>query len=74
MDTSDARVAPAPDEKTDKSPERRLAVECIFVLTLQEKLLFMEAVNKMGPLRATQRMFKAVVFDEEQEQSDAAGA
>jgi hypothetical protein len=74
LDTSDARVDPAPDEKTDKSPERRLAVECIFVLTLQEKLLFMEAVNKMGPLRATQRMFKAVVFDEEQEQSDAAGA
>jgi hypothetical protein len=67
-------VDPAPDDKADKSPEHRLAVECIFILTMQEKLLFMEAVDKMGPLRATQRMFKAVVFDEEQEQADAAGA
>ena len=64
---SDARIDVAPDDKKDASPQGRLAVECIFVLTLQEKLRFMEAINKLGPLRATQLMYLAVVTDEEAE-------
>lgn len=70
---SDARVDVAPDDKKDASPQGRLAVECIFVLTLQEKLRFLEAVNKLGPLRATQLMYLAVVTDEG-ENAEAAGA
>jgi hypothetical protein len=70
---SDARIDVAPDDKKDASPQGRLAVECIFVLTFQEKLRFVEAVNKLGPLRATQRMYLALVTNKE-EKTEAAGA
>jgi len=66
-------VDPAPDDRQDGSPQHRIAVECIFILTLREKLAFMRAVDKIGPLRATQLMYKALVTDEGQEQADAAG-
>jgi hypothetical protein len=69
---SDARIDVAPDENKDKSPQGRLAVECVFVLTFNEKLRFAKAVEKLGTLRATQRMYLAVVADDEQ--ADAAGA
>jgi len=69
---TDARIVIADDEKNDGSPQGRSPVECIFVLTLREKLLFKKAVDRLGPLRATQRMYQAVVSDEEQ--ADAAGA
>lgn len=61
---SDARIDAASDDKSDESPQGRLAVECIFVLTRGEKLRFMEAVKNLGPLRATQLMYQAVVTDE----------
>ena len=69
---SDARIDVAPDDKKDASPQGRSAVECVFVLTFQEKLRFVKAVEKLGTLRATQRMYLAVVSDDEQ--ADAAGA
>jgi len=69
---SDTCIDVAPDEKQDASPQGRLAVECVFVLTLGEKLRFLKAVEKLGPLRATQLMYLAVVADDEQ--ADAAGA
>ena len=70
---SDARIDVAPDEKKDDSPKGRLAVECIFVLTYEEKLRFVEAVRSLGPLRATQLMYKAVVTDDAAEHANAAG-
>ena len=69
---SGARIDVAPDDKKDASPQGRLAVECVFVLTFHEKLRFVEAVEKLGTLRATKRMYLAVVSDDEQ--ADAAGA
>jgi hypothetical protein len=54
-------VEPAKDEDHDSSTERRLAVECIFVLTMEEKHKFMDAVNALGPLAATQEIYKAVI-------------
>lgn len=39
----------------------RLAVECVFVLTLPEKTAFMESVKRLGPSRATQIIYEAVV-------------
>lgn len=45
-------------EKRDKND--RLAVECIFVLTLEEKQAFMQSVRKLGELRATQVMYTSV--------------
>ena len=69
---SDARIDVAPDEKKDESPQGRSAVECVFILTYQERLRFIDAVSKLGPLRATQRMYSAVVTDKEEEQADAA--
>lgn len=38
-----------------------MAVECIFVLTAGEKLDFMDAVKKLGPLQATQVMCTSVI-------------
>lgn len=54
-------VTPAKDEDHDRSTERRLAIECIFVLTMAEKHTFMDAVKALGELRATQEMYKAVI-------------
>jgi hypothetical protein len=54
-------VTPADDEDHDSSRERRLAIECIFVLTMSEKHSFMDAVKAIGELRATQEMYKAVI-------------
>jgi hypothetical protein len=54
-------VEPAKDEDHDSSTERRLAVECIFVLTMEEKHKFMDAVKALGELGATQEMYKAVI-------------
>jgi len=71
---SDARIDVAPDDKRDESPQGRLAVECIFVLTFEEKLRFVDAVKRLGPLRATQLIYRAVVNEEKEEQADAAGA
>jgi hypothetical protein len=61
---SDARI----DFADDRDPENRdkngrLAVECVFVLTFQERLRFMEGIKKHGPLRATQLMYLAVATD-----------
>jgi len=61
---SDARIDVAPDEKKDKSPQGRMPVECVFVLTFDEKLRFVEAVKNLGPLRATQLMYKALVTND----------
>jgi hypothetical protein len=60
---SGAKIAPAPDEEADKSPEHRIAVECDFVLTMAEKSTLVKAVNKVGATRATQLMYQAVVRD-----------
>jgi hypothetical protein len=54
-------ITPADDEDHDSSRERRLAIECIFVLTMAEKHTFMDAVKALGELRATQEMYKAVI-------------
>jgi hypothetical protein len=54
-------VNPAKDEDHDSSTERRLAIECIFVLTMEEKHKFMDAVKALGELGATQEMYKAVI-------------
>ena len=57
-----AKIAPAPDDQVDKNQEEpRIAVECDFVLTMDEKSKFMEAVDKIGETRATQLMCQAVV-------------
>lgn len=55
-------IQAANDEDCDRSlPEGRVGIECVFVLTKKEKHAFMEAVKALGPLQATQEMFKAVV-------------
>src|SRR5206468_10481774 len=48
-----ASIDPAPDDKKDDSTDQRLPVECVFVLTYQEKLNFMEAVAKLGSFNST---------------------
>lgn len=53
-------IAPNDDDH-DKSNEKRSAIECIFVLTMAEKIAFMDAVKALSPLRATQEMYKAVI-------------
>jgi len=45
----------------DQSPEQRMAVECVFCLTLEEKRRFMEAVARLGTLEATQRIYRSLV-------------
>jgi hypothetical protein len=45
----------------DSSPEKRLAVECVFVLTLAQKAKFMQGVTKLGPGPSTQIMCEAVI-------------
>jgi hypothetical protein len=47
--------------KTAPDREGRIAVECVFVLTMAEKVKFMDAVKTHGELRATQLMYLAVV-------------
>jgi hypothetical protein len=49
----------ADEDNRDKNT--RMVVECKFVLTLSEKLQFVEALKKLTPLRATQLMYEAVV-------------
>jgi hypothetical protein len=56
-----AKIEAADDEAADKSGDRRIGVECVFVLTMAEKILFMDAVKALTPLRATQEMYKAVI-------------
>jgi transposase-like protein len=54
-------VTPAEEEDHDYSTDQRLGIECIFVLTMNEKRKFMAAVQALGPLIATQEMYKAVI-------------
>lgn len=54
-------IKPADDEDCDRSPEQRIGVECVFVLTMKEKREFMKAVQALGPLLATQVIYKAVL-------------
>jgi hypothetical protein len=56
-----AKVEAASDENCDNSTDRRIGVECIFVLTMAEKHKFMDAVKALGELRATQEIYKAVI-------------
>jgi hypothetical protein len=56
-----AKIKAAKDKDADESEDRRIGVECVFVLTMAEKIAFMEAVEILKPLRATQEMYKAVV-------------
>lgn len=59
---SEARVEFADDkDETNRDRNGRMVVECRFVLTYQEKLMLLEAVRKLGPLRATQAMLEGVV-------------
>ncbi len=61
---SDARIDFADDRDSENRDKNgRLAVECVFVLTFQEKLRFLEGIKKHGPLRATQLMYLAVATD-----------
>ena len=56
------RIACADDrDPTNRDKNGRLAVECIFVLTYDEKLDFMKAVGKLGSLRSTQVMCASVI-------------
>lgn len=55
------RIVAADEREADKSPQHRLPVGCIFVMTLAEKLKFMHCVKRLGELRATQLMYSAVV-------------
>ena len=59
--TVSAKIKAADDEYADKSVDRRIGVECVFVLTMAEKHKFMEAVRALGELRATQEIYKAVI-------------
>jgi hypothetical protein len=67
--TADSAVLPekasvkfADDRDEDNRDKNdRMVVECKFVLTLGEKLQLVEAIKKIGHLRATQLMFEAVV-------------
>lgn len=49
------------EENYDNSTERRVGIECVFCLTMAEKHAFMEAVDKLGPHKATQEIYKAIV-------------
>jgi hypothetical protein len=60
-------------KKADDSDDHRTAVECVFVLTSCERKAFMRAVRKMGELRATEVIFRAVVT-EGKESEKAVGA
>jgi hypothetical protein len=59
-----ARIVYA-DDRNPKNLDKngRLAVECIFILTEEEKLNFEVAVKKLGPGPATRLMYEAVVKD-----------
>jgi hypothetical protein len=57
----EASITAADEEEKDRSLEGRLPVECVFVLTFAEKQKFMDCVKQLGPLRATQVMYSAVV-------------
>jgi hypothetical protein len=48
-------------DENNRDKNDRMVVECKFVLTLGEKLQLIEAIKKIGHLRATQLMFEAVV-------------
>jgi len=68
-----ARVECADEKDPDNRDKNgRLAVECIFVITYGEKLQFMKAVEKLGPMRATQVMCQAAI-KEAREKSDGNG-
>jgi hypothetical protein len=56
-----AKIKAADDKDADKSEDQRIGVECVFVLTMAEKIAFMEAVEALTPLRATQAIYKAVI-------------
>jgi hypothetical protein len=57
-----ARVEFADDRDPDnRDLNGRTVVECCFVLTQDEKLEFLKALNTLSELRATQLMFEAVV-------------
>jgi hypothetical protein len=58
---SEAKAVIVASATEDESPEKRGAVECIFVLTRQEKQDFMRAVEELGELDATRLMYEAVV-------------
>ena len=59
---SKAAVEFADDRDEDNRDKNgRMVVECKFVLTYEEKLAFLEAMNQLTPLRATQLMYEAVV-------------
>jgi alkylated DNA repair dioxygenase AlkB len=49
------------EEEEDTSPEGRTPVECVFILTREERINFLEALRNLDPLRATQLMYLAVV-------------
>jgi transposase-like protein len=57
----EAEIEVADNKNADSSHEGRIAVECVFVLTMAEKIKFMEAVDALGSTRATQLMYLAVV-------------
>ena len=54
-------IKAAREKNHDRSSEQRLGVECVFVLTMAEKERFMDAVKALGPLIATQEMYRAVI-------------
>ncbi len=59
---SEAAVEFADDQdEGNRDKNGRMVVECRFVLTYQEKLQFLDAMNQLTPLRATQLMYEAVV-------------
>ena len=70
----DPWIEAAKEDEQDRSPEGRLAIECCFVLTLDEKRRFMDAVEKLGELRATQLMYQAVVSATKKTEVVGAGA
>jgi hypothetical protein len=49
------------EEEEDTSREGRTPVECVFILTREERIKFLEALRNLDPLRATQLMYLAVV-------------
>lgn len=59
---SEAAIEFADDQdEGNRDKNNRMVVECRFVLTYQEKLQFLDAMNQLTPLRATQLMYEAVV-------------
>ena len=61
VSTCKASVEAADDESADYSDDHRIGVECVFCLTMIEKIEFMRAVKALGPVAATQEMYKAVL-------------